>query len=121
MEVHSWKRFNPNFAKGTTAEELRLGVEEKYAPGWHSPVQILIEQVIDQSTTWFEEQLLAVVRDKIGFEINKSELIRALKYDRAQYAQGYLNGRDDGYEDGYTAAIARMKAVVEGWKKNDKS
>ncbi len=37
----------------------------------------------------------------VGFDVDKDELMRALRYDRKQYQKGY----DQGFQNGYYAAI----------------
>lgn len=35
------------------------------------------------------------IRQKVGYNINKDELVRALQYDREQYQKGYEDGKSD--------------------------
>ena len=44
------------------------------------------------------------VRKKIGYQIDKAELIKALNYDREQYDKGYYDGCRDGETRGYQRA-----------------
>ena len=39
-----------------------------------------------------ENQILVSVKQTIGYDINKEELVRALNYDRDQYQKGYEDG-----------------------------
>ena len=45
---------------------------------------------------------------KIGVNVDKEELEKALRYDRHQYSKGYK----DGYEDGMTAFAERLKSEM---------
>lgn len=44
----------------------------------------------------YEDGVMKAIAE-VGVDVDKEELIRALKYDRQQYQKGY----DKGYEDGY--------------------
>lgn len=44
-----------------------------------------------------EDQFVCEVRQTIGYNIDKLELIKALNYDRDQYEKGYQDGRSAGY------------------------
>lgn len=39
-----------------------------------------------------DNQIIFQIKQCIGYEINKEELLRALKYDRQQYEKGYEDG-----------------------------
>lgn len=47
-----------------------------------------INQILGEMQTTYENECLKVVQS-YGFDVNKEELIKALKYDRNQYAKGY--------------------------------
>ena len=61
---------------------------------YESPIT-LTEQIADEVRVNTERTLVEYVR-KIGFNVDKCELERALLYDRRQYEKGY----NDGYHDG---------------------
>lgn len=44
-------------------------------------------------------------------DIDKDELLKALKYDRDQYNQGYSDGKAVGYELGYQKALEEMGVI----------
>ena len=46
---------------------------------------------------------------RVGIDVDKEELIKALKYDRQQY--------DKGYADGYVEAISEFNARIEAYNK----
>lgn len=50
-----------------------------------------IETTYENMQTQLEDAVLKMVR-KVGINVNKDELIKALKYDRDQYNQGYFDG-----------------------------
>lgn len=57
--------------------------------GYQSPVQLLQSRL----ATEIDDNILKAVHN-VGVEVDKDELIRALQYDRGQYAAGYLAGRE---------------------------
>ena len=82
-------------------------VELKDAPdinaleGWESPVTIVTENILnavaDVNEAMDGKVMEAIV--KVGIEVNKDELVKAMQYDRDQYEKGYRNG----YNASYTA------------------
>ena len=62
---------------------------------YSSPVEIIISQMIEKAVNDGQEQLNAHIIEqicKVGVIVDKEELIRALNYDRRQYAKGYQDG-----------------------------
>ena len=49
-----------------------------------------IDLIITQAETEIENEIVRVVQ-RMGININKSELIKALAYDRNQYVRGYYD------------------------------
>ena len=61
---------------------------------YKSPVEILI----DKQTIAFENELIDGIHKiamNYGINVDKEELIKALKYDRDQYQWGYEHGKKD--------------------------
>lgn len=61
---------------------------------YESPIRLLVQQLETSIREQLEKQIFEAVQ-KCGVDVDREELIKALAYDRAQYAQGYSNGRDD--------------------------
>lgn len=59
---------------------------------WESPIQIMTNNIIKDIEQKQDELLMESIR-RVGFNIDKDELIKALKYDRDQYEKGYADGR----------------------------
>ena len=63
---------------------------------YESPIQKIVGKAIEEMQTRMiqqeEDRLIMECRETVGFYINKDELIRALNYDRDQYAKGYKAG-----------------------------
>ena len=45
-----------------------------------------------------KDEIVYQAVSKIGVEVDKEELLKALKYDRDQYQRGYSDGYNSGYE-----------------------
>ena len=61
---------------------------------WESP----IKTICDEMRTQFEGEVLKAVQ-RVGIEVDKDQLIKALNYDRNQYAKGYKDGYDDAKKE----------------------
>ena len=53
-------------------------------------------------------------------DVDKEELLKASRYDREQYDQGYLNGRITGYEDAKADFMSMVAAMRGGYKEGGK-
>ena len=80
---------------------------------YKSPITI-IESTIDAFSKTIIEQrenaIFAKIQDSFGVDLDKHELLRALQYDRDQYAKGYADGKADAM-----AELVRCKDC-ESWK-----
>lgn len=65
---------------------------------WESPVNIfeIHEPIIEEINKQTEETVFKAIH-RVGVDVNKEELIKAMQYDRNQY--------EKGYKDGYVVAI----------------
>lgn len=61
---------------------------------YESPVKIIYGQM----QTQFEDDILKAVQS-YHIEVNKEELLKALRYDREQFDKGHAVGYADGYGD----------------------
>lgn len=73
---------------------------------YESPIS-LVEQIADEVRVETERTLVEYVR-KIGFNVDKCELERALLYDRRQYEKGY----NEGYQDGRASAASWVPCAI---------
>lgn len=71
---------------------------------YESPIQAIHS---DMEIAYENECLKAVQR--VGFDVNKEELLRALQYDRGQYLVGY----QDGYVDAIDEFASELKEVFK--------
>ena len=59
---------------------------------YDSPITELIGDMYTEMIEERENQIMVSVRQAIGYDISKEELIKALNYDRQQYKKGYEDG-----------------------------
>ena len=63
--------------------------------GYQSPITLIAGEI----ETKMENDTMRVIQ-QYGIDVDKEELLKALKYDRDQYDKGYLNGHIDGVLQG---------------------
>ena len=69
---------------------------------WESPIEVIQSEI----RTEFEDNCLKAVQS-YGFLVDKTELTRALSYDRKQYEKGYAEAIDE-----FAEAISEMASEV---------
>lgn len=62
---------------------------------YESPVTLFYQQAAESITQDQENKIMTEIKYQMAVDINKEELLKALKYDRDQY--------DKGYKDGFSA------------------
>lgn len=60
---------------------------------YESPINIISQQMKIQ----MEDEIMKAVQ-RVGINVDKDELIRALQYDRGQYQKGYMDGFRDALD-----------------------
>ena len=63
---------------------------------YESPISLISQWVDEQIKEQHKQEETAIMSEitrKIGVDVDKDELIRALNYDRKQYEKGYADGR----------------------------
>ena len=68
---------------------------------YESPIIRIQNQLLKEMIKKEEDQFMCEVRQTIGYNIDKSELIKALNYDRDQYEKGYQDGKTDAQKVGH--------------------
>ena len=58
---------------------------------YNSPVTIL-ENIIQQEMQEKEDKIFQEIKSQIAVDVDKDELLKALRYDRHQYEEGYEDG-----------------------------
>ena len=66
---------------------------------YKSPIDVLIEDVKMQVREGVDEQVHQAVVN-VGINVDKKELLRALKYDRQQYEKGHADGQNEAMQHG---------------------
>ena len=59
---------------------------------YESPIQRIIEDSHNRIIKEEEHQLMMRISQAVGFDVDKEELLKAMLYDRDQYAKGYEAG-----------------------------
>ena len=78
-----------------------MGRKETEINLYKSPIETMYEQPqfiteIEQKVrSGFDSAVMTVVR-RVGVNVDREELLKALAYDRNQYKTGYLDGLSDG-------------------------
>lgn len=82
-----------------------------------SPIEV-VNDVTRNFNIEFEGAVVRAVRS-VGIHVDKDELVKALDYDRKQYADGYSDGYSEGYKDGSNYAECGCEGCafidVEEW------
>ena len=78
---------------------------------YESPINMIISKLC----TNLESDCLKAVQ-RCGFDVNKEELAKALKYDREQYEKGYTDGYKKALDD--FSEKAQKECDIQNWSKN---
>lgn len=76
--------------------------------GYESPITMFVHNNTTKILEEREDAIVARISEEIGLDIDKEELIKALKYDRNQYSKGY--------DEGYRRARAMFERPQGEWK-----
>lgn len=74
---------------------------------YQSPIELLTKTVSSNFAETVDGCVYKAV-EELGVHVEKDELIKALRYDRHQYEQGFK----DGIEVGRRRALAEMQGVM---------
>lgn len=82
--------------------------------GYSSPIELIYSGI----QTRLEDSVCEAVQ-RVGVNVDKDELIKALQYDREQYAKGFTDGYKQGIEMGKNIVIEELKRCIEsGFERN---
>lgn len=88
----------------TVAEKQTISVPMgKGDPMYNSPIELLVTDIQNQIVKQQDEEVYQAVLHYVP-NVDKEELLRALKYDRDQYEKGYMDGKADAM-----ASLVRCK------------
>lgn len=71
---------------------------------YKSPIEKIYGEIQTQMVQEDENMVMKAIR-KVGVNVDKEELIKALQYDRNQYTKGYEDGKNDVFD--------KVKAEIE--------
>ncbi len=71
---------------------------ERFKEMYESPIEVIYSQVRTQLVEEEERQMLKAVHD-VGVEVDRDELLKALRYDRDQYEKGFEDGKKSVWVD----------------------
>jgi len=69
---------------------------------YENPINIFYDKIATEMVNKMNEETGDYVLNLVhsyGVDVNKEELIKALKYDREQYEKGYTEGRDAAFQN----------------------
>lgn len=61
---------------------------------YKSPIEKIYSELQTQMAQEDENMIMTAIRE-VGVNVDKEELIKALRYDRNQYTKGYEDGKND--------------------------
>lgn len=62
---------------------------------YESPITKYMSDIETQIQEQETEQMMLTVSRAIGYDVDKTELLKALQYDREQYIKGYRDGKKE--------------------------
>ena len=90
----------------------RFNLPEDSFYNYESPITKVIQQVEQDLFRQEEDALILEVNRKIGFDIDKDRLIKALQYDSDQYHKGYKDGLKDNFNHNLESIRAKIKNEI---------
>ena len=84
---------------------------------YESPIKLIetmTENIADEMNKSVDEYIYKSVL-KVGVEVDRDELIRALRYDRDQYEKGYRDGQNESLKRGMWIDIPNGN--IKAWKR----
>jgi len=85
-----------------------MGIEDEIM-GYESPIGLMVEDI--------ENKIIGEVvkcTQNMRIYVNRTELLKALAYDRGQYDKGYRDGFASGKEEGYAEALEKIRQIIGG-------
>jgi hypothetical protein len=76
---------------------------------YKSPIELITTDIASSIAKHMDDNIYQAVLTT-GVNVNKEELMKALKYDRDQYDKGY----NDGFAEGMIAMKNKLEETLEG-------
>ena len=87
---------------------LELPKEPKFY-NYESPITRAVKEITGELMKQEEAECMTIITREVGYSVDKSELIKALNYDREQYDKGYR----DGVMETFKAELEEIKKRIE--------
>lgn len=84
--------------KPEPTRRLKALYENPTPSGYEPPILGAINQMVNNIQEQRDNAIMVQIREQIGVNVDKNELIRALNYDRNQFNEGYRKGYRDATE-----------------------
>lgn len=75
---------------------------------YENPLTKIFGEITEELNRQDEENCMVSIRQAVGYQVDKEELIKALNYDRNQYEKGYKDGYDAGYKRALLDLMEKM-------------
>ena len=79
---------------------------------YRSPIELIYGDITTKINEETEDFIYEAVR-KVGIDVDKEELLKALQYDRHQYSSGYCDGYTEGVEAGKRQTLELLRRFIE--------
>jgi len=76
---------------------------------YESPITRAVREATETMMKQEEAECMATITREVGYSVDKSELIKALNYDREQYDKGYR----DGVMESFKAELEEIKKELK--------
>lgn len=92
---------------------------------YESPINLIYEQMATNIARKIDKEVIEQTM-KVGINVDRDEMIKALKYDRGQYDKGYADGLEAGkskwisVEDELPETVIECTADGEKWFNSEK-
>ena len=83
-----------------------------------SPIEKIYGEIQTQMAQEDENMVMKAIR-KVGINVDKEELIKALQYDRNQYTKGYKDGKNDVLDKIRTDVNGMYRVILKNTPKDD--
>lgn len=98
-------------------EKFKNAIKQSYNPdviyGYESPMTGIINKVTNDIIEERENMITAKVNEVLGLDIDKEELIKALRYDRDEYDRAYREGYKQGRRNTLKILYNVIKELLE--------
>ena len=86
---------------------------------YKSPIEKIYGELQTQMVQEDENMVMETIR-KVGVNVDKEELIKALQYDRYQYTKGYEDGKNDVLDKIRAEIEQNAYSIVHGINNHEK-